>query len=149
MRPSTHVLGRRATCSSCQRRRFSPSTKIVAESFVEWDFHVDGCSTFRNESSYYGNISEARAKDATCGKAGSPHTIVLQNAMYWKCFNASPKNLIEMPGCRNSKGTTRSSYQKHHPSEDRLSPLLQCVINGSKLKIFETFTSDGCATSHT
>ena len=138
MRLSTHVLGRRATCSSCQRRRCSPSTKIVAESFVEWDSHVDGCSTFRNESSHLLATSARHAQKTplcvqcgtgSCGKAGSPHTIMLQNARYWKCFYASPKKLIEMPGCRNSKGTTHSSYQKHHPSEDRVSPLLECVIN--------------------
>ena len=52
----------------------------------------------------------------SCGKAGSPHTIMLRN---WRVldvfFHASPKKLIDMPGCGNSKGTTHSSYQKASP----------------------------------
>ena len=164
MRHSTHVLGRRATRSSCQRRRCSPSTKIVAESSKRFSSDVSLGERKPNQGSPSSNgtltltgapLTGTRAATYWQRQRGTRkrRRVVRREARtrsccgirgYWKCFYASPKKLIDMPGCGNSTGTTHSSYQKAAAARRQ-----NFTFHPSKLKIFETFASDGCTTSHT
>ena len=76
----------------------------------------------------------------SCGKAGSPHTIMLQVRWCWKCFARITQKIDRYAWMVNSKGTTHSSYQKASPvRRQNYTFYLKCVTVGELTQNLQNF----------